>query len=129
MGGVDLDKTFLNGKRKLADSLAGTLAVQIINSLEYIHSKGYTHNDVKAANLLLGLGADAKNIYLAAVGGHEGVGLGPALAVPGLIGVVSLGVGSVPHGLPGAVHVATVAGALAAVNHLLLGEAVQGAVG
>merc|ERR1712058_120587 len=65
----------------------------------------------------------------AAVGGHEGVGLGPALAVPGLIGVVSLGVGSVPHGLPGAVHVATVAGALAAVNHLLLGEAVQGAVG
>jgi len=62
--GVDLDKTFLNGKRKLADSLAGTLAVQIINSLEYIHSKGYTHNDVKAANLLLGLGADAKNIYL-----------------------------------------------------------------
>ena len=25
---------------------------QVLHSLEYIHSKGYTHNDVKAANLL-----------------------------------------------------------------------------
>ena len=24
----------------------------MLHSLEYIHSKGYTHNDVKAANLL-----------------------------------------------------------------------------
>ena len=45
--GVDLDKTFKNGANPLPDSLIGTLAVQIINTLEYIHSKGYTHNDVK----------------------------------------------------------------------------------
>ena len=35
-----------------------------MNTLEYIHSRGYTHNDVKAANLLLGLGKDSHNIYL-----------------------------------------------------------------
>ena len=29
-----------------------TLTCQVLHSLEYIHSKGYTHNDVKAANLL-----------------------------------------------------------------------------
>ena len=28
------------------------LLCQVLHSLEYIHSKGYTHNDVKAANLL-----------------------------------------------------------------------------
>jgi len=62
--GVDLDKTFLNGKNPLAQDVIGTLAVQIMNTLEYIHSRGYTHNDVKAANLLLGLGKDSHNIYL-----------------------------------------------------------------
>ncbi len=45
--GVDLDKIFKNGRHPLAASLAGTLAVQVINALEYLHSKGYTHNDIK----------------------------------------------------------------------------------
>ena len=29
---------------------------QVINNLEYIHGKGYIHNDIKAKNLLLGFG-------------------------------------------------------------------------
>ncbi len=45
--GVDLDKIFKNGRHPLPASLAGTLAVQVINALEYLHSKGYTHNDIK----------------------------------------------------------------------------------
>ena len=51
--GVDLDKTFENGKNPLPDSLIGTLAVQIISSLQYIHSRGYTHNDVKVTTQIL----------------------------------------------------------------------------
>ena len=36
---------------KASSDLTGLLC-QVLHSLEYIHSKGYTHNDVKAANLL-----------------------------------------------------------------------------
>ncbi len=50
--GVDLDKIFKNGRHPLPASLAGTLAVQVINALEYLHSKGYTHNDIKVLILL-----------------------------------------------------------------------------
>lgn len=31
-----------------------TVSMQIIDTLEYIHSKGYVHSDVKASNILLG---------------------------------------------------------------------------
>ncbi len=51
--GVDLDKIFKNGRHPLSASLAGTLAVQVINALEYLHSKGYTHNDIKVQYILL----------------------------------------------------------------------------
>jgi len=62
--GTDLDKNFLHGKNPLSEDTIGTAAIQIIKTLEYIHSKGYTHNDVKAANLLFGLGKDSTNIFL-----------------------------------------------------------------
>ncbi|XP_023328251.1 serine/threonine-protein kinase VRK1 isoform X2 [Eurytemora carolleeae] len=62
--GVDLDKTFQNGRNPLSDSLIGTLAVQIIDTLQYIHSRGYTHNDIKAANLLVGLNKESGKIFL-----------------------------------------------------------------
>lgn len=31
-------------------------SIQILESLEYIHGKNYTHNDIKAQNVLLGHG-------------------------------------------------------------------------
>lgn len=62
--GVDLDKDFQNGKNPFSEQTIGTAAVQIIHTLEYIHSKGYTHNDIKAANLLFGLGGNKTNLYL-----------------------------------------------------------------
>jgi len=62
--GQDLEKTFQAGKQPLAVNTVYTLALQVLDTLEYIHSKGYTHNDVKAANLLLGLGKDSNNVYL-----------------------------------------------------------------
>jgi len=62
--GTDLDKLFMNGKNPLDENSIGTAAVQIINTLQYIHSKGYTHNDVKAANLLFGLGKESTKLFL-----------------------------------------------------------------
>jgi len=62
--GQDLDKTFQNGKHTFSENTAYTLALQIIDTLQYIHSRNYTHNDVKAANMLLGLGKDSTNVFL-----------------------------------------------------------------
>jgi len=50
--GADLDKTFKGGENRLSIATIANIAIQVLHSLEYIHSKGYTHNDVKAANLL-----------------------------------------------------------------------------
>lgn len=62
--GQDLDKTFQNGKQTFSETTAYTLALQIIDTLQYIHSRNYTHNDVKAANMLLGLGKESANVFL-----------------------------------------------------------------
>jgi len=62
--GKDLDKTFMNGANLLPISTVASVTVQVVTALEYIHYKGYTHNDVKAANLLLGVGDRAKDVYL-----------------------------------------------------------------
>ena len=62
--GKDLDKFFNNGSNPLSLSAVSCLAVEILNSLEYIHSAGYTHNDVKAANLLFGVEEKSSDVYL-----------------------------------------------------------------
>ena len=62
--GPDLDKIFQNGASPLSLAQASSIAVQAVDSLEYIHSAGYTHNDIKAANLLFGAEADSKDVYL-----------------------------------------------------------------
>ena len=62
--GRDLDKIFQNGANPLSLAQASSIAVQAVDSLEYIHSAGYTHNDIKAANLLFGVEADSRDVYL-----------------------------------------------------------------
>jgi len=62
--GKDLDKSFKNGANPLSISTVASVTVQVVTALEYIHYRGYTHNDIKAANLLLGLGERTNDIYL-----------------------------------------------------------------
>lgn len=52
----DIEKFFKSGSKPLPLATVLNIAVQVINSLEYLHSKHYTHNDVKAQNLLLDAG-------------------------------------------------------------------------
>ena len=46
--GKDLQGSFESGMNPFSCQVAFTLAVQVIHVLEYIHSHGYAHNDVKA---------------------------------------------------------------------------------
>merc|ERR1719431_533318 len=66
--GKDLDKSFKNGANPLSISTVASVTVQVVTALEYIHYRGYTHNDIKAANLLLGLGETTNDIHLVVFG-------------------------------------------------------------
>ncbi|XP_074600279.1 serine/threonine-protein kinase VRK1-like [Brevipalpus obovatus] len=50
--GTDLQK-MLNEHKKFSTKVTYTIAIKIIDILEYIHSFGYIHGDIKASNLLL----------------------------------------------------------------------------
>lgn len=51
--GADIEKFFQSGAKPLPLHTVLNIAVQVVNSLEYIHQHHYTHNDIKAQNLLL----------------------------------------------------------------------------
>ncbi|KAG8238948.1 hypothetical protein J437_LFUL018698 [Ladona fulva] len=60
--GKDLSKVFVESKKKFHLMTVLHLGIQIINVLEYVHSKDYIHADIKGSNLLLG--EELGRIYL-----------------------------------------------------------------
>ncbi|KAK9743746.1 Protein kinase domain [Popillia japonica] len=61
--GSDIWKIFLENKRNFNPAAVYKVGIQIIDVLEYIHSKGYVHADIKGANILLGL-KNKNQVYL-----------------------------------------------------------------
>ncbi|CAD6223112.1 GSCOCG00005400001-RA-CDS [Cotesia congregata] len=59
--GVDVGKLFVSSGRKLHTKLVNNLAVQMLDALEYIHSHGYAHADVKGSNIVLELNGQISN--------------------------------------------------------------------
>ena len=62
--GKSLDKLFVDMKKKFSIKTVCMLAYQMVQRIEYIHSRGYIHRDIKPGNFLIGKNIDNKKIYI-----------------------------------------------------------------
>ncbi|KAK9510214.1 hypothetical protein O3M35_005046 [Rhynocoris fuscipes] len=62
--GESIEKMFVKHSYKFHVKTALTLATHILNVLEYVHSQGYVHLDLKGHNMVLGLQPDHAPVYL-----------------------------------------------------------------
>lgn len=61
--GDDVQKVWMRAKQRFDMNTAFNIALKVIDTLEFIHSHGYVHADIKASNLLLSL-ESKDEIYL-----------------------------------------------------------------
>ncbi|KAL2534048.1 casein kinase 1-like protein 2 [Abeliophyllum distichum] len=66
--GPSLEDLFNSCSRKLSLKTVLMLADQMINRIEFIHSKSFLHRDIKPDNFLVGLGRHANQVYIIDLG-------------------------------------------------------------
>lgn len=54
--GSDISKFFVQNGKRLPEGTVYRLAIQMLDVYQFMHGTGYVHADLKAANILLGLG-------------------------------------------------------------------------
>nr|VWO96449.1 N/A [Ganoderma boninense] len=66
--GPDLYSWFILMEKPLTSRNLNAIAWQMLDVLEYVHSQGVIHCDVKSSNILLGRGADKSHVFLSDFG-------------------------------------------------------------
>ena len=59
-----LDKLFSECKKNFSNKTIFQIGYQMIQRIEYVHSKGYIHRDIKPGNFVIGKGPNSKKLYL-----------------------------------------------------------------
>ena len=62
--GKSIDKLFSDCKKQFSYKTIFQIGYQMIQRIEYIHSKGYIHRDIKPGNFVIGKGDKNKIIYI-----------------------------------------------------------------
>ena len=62
--GQSLDKLFTDMKKHLSIKTVCMIGYQMVQRIEYVHSKGYIHRDIKPGNFLIGKNLDNKKLYI-----------------------------------------------------------------